>query len=36
MALIENANFSEDQVLEDWFPGDDLNNGPLPGSGERG
>jgi hypothetical protein len=36
MALIENANFSEDQVLDDWFPGDDPNNSPLPGGGERG
>lgn len=36
MALIENADFSEDQVLDDWFPGDDPNSGPLPAGGERG
>lgn len=36
MALIENANFSEDQVLDDWFPGDDPNSGPSPRDGERG
>ncbi|MBV8735823.1 MAG: DUF29 domain-containing protein [Alphaproteobacteria bacterium] len=36
MALIENAKFSEVQVLDDWFPGDDPNSVPLPGAGERG
>jgi Domain of unknown function DUF29 len=35
MALIKNANFSEDQVLDDWFPGDDPNSDPPPEGGER-
>ncbi len=33
MALIENAKFSEDQVLDDWFPSDDPDSAPLPGLG---
>jgi hypothetical protein len=36
MALLENAKFSADQVLDDWFPGNDPNSVPLPGAGERG
>jgi hypothetical protein len=35
MALIENAKFSEDQVLDDWFPSDDSDGAPLPEAGER-
>jgi hypothetical protein len=35
MALLENAKFSADQVLGDWFPGDDPNSVPLPWAGER-
>jgi uncharacterized protein DUF29 len=30
IAMVEKANYTEDQVLGDWFPGD-----PLPAGGER-
>jgi len=36
-AIVElaTAEYIEDQVLDDWFPGDELRRDPLPGSEER-
>jgi Domain of unknown function DUF29 len=36
IARIETANYTDEQILGDWFPGDAPHPGPLPANGERG